>query len=197
MQSVTSRLRRKATFGRSPGLETWIRWNRFSVLGRFVPIGINLAIYVVILDGVQILFLAFIPAPGYSGGLGISIPQPSFNSFAHVFLGNVFIGTQELIPLYSIFVFARSLYLLIPTMALLGATWHVSRTEVILKLFTFAYSWIEVSAYSYSVAKSLGFFVQIVKERTLSVKVVMRAWGIVTFALAIAAVLEVMAMNVL
>ena len=193
---MTTSPRRRAIFRRSPSLETWIGWNRFSFLGRLVPVGINFAIFVVVLDAVQILFLAFAPAPGYPAGMGVSIPQPSFDSFTHVFLGNVFIGTQELIPLYSIFVFARSLYLLVPTMALLGATWHVSRTEVILRLFTFAYSWIEVSAYSYSVAKSIGFIVQIVKERTVSAKAVVRAWGIVTLALAIAALLEVMAMNI-
>jgi hypothetical protein len=152
---------------------------------------------VVILDAAQILFLAVAPAPGYPGGLGVSIPQPSINSFTHVFLGNLFVGTQELIPLYSIFAFTRSLYLLIPNMVLLGATWHISRTEVILRLFTFAYSWIEVSAYSYSVTKSFGFIVRLVTERTLSVRAVVRAWGIVTIALAVAALLEVMAMNIL
>ena len=196
MQSVKTRPRRRVTSEESSGLETSIIPNRLWILRNPVPIWINAAIYVVFLDAVQILFLALAPGPGYSGGLGVSIAQPSFSSFTHVFLGNVFIGTQELIPLYSIFVFARSLYLLVPTMALLGATWHVSRTEVILRLFTFAYSWIEVSAYSYSVAKSIGFIVQIVKERTVSAKAVVRAWGIVTLALAIAALLEVMAMNI-
>jgi hypothetical protein len=194
---VTYRSRRKATSGRTPGLETWIRWNRLSTLGKFVPVGINLAIYVVILDAVQILFLAFAPAPEYSVGLEVSIPQPSIGSFTHVFLGNAFIGTLELIPLYSIFVFARSLYLLNPTMALLGVAWHVSRTGVILRLFSFAYSWIEISAYSYSVVKSLGFIVQVVNKRIFPVKAVVKAWGLVTFALAVAAFLEVMAMNVL
>jgi hypothetical protein len=189
--------RRKATSRRSPSLDPWLRWNRISSLGGLVPVGIRFAIYVGILDGVQILLLALAPAPAYSVGLGISIPQPSLSSFAHVFLGNLFIGTQELIPLYSIFVFGRNLYLLIPTIALLGATWHVSRAEVILRLFTFAYSWIEVSAYSYSVTKSLGFVIQIMRDRTLSVKAVMRAWGIVTIALGTAALLEVMATNIL
>ena len=42
----------------------------------------------------------------------------------------------------------------------------------------------------------LGFVVQIAKGRTISVKAVVRAWCIVIFTLAIAALLEVMAMNI-
>lgn len=157
----------------------------------------SIPICVALLDAVQIVFLALSPAPVNLGGLGTSIPTSSLGSFTHVFLGNEFIGTQELIPFYSVFAFARSLYLLVPSLTLLGVTWHATRAEVILRLFSFAYSWIEVSAYSYSVIKSFDFVVQILKRRTLTAKAVIRVWTLVTIALGAAACLEVMAMNVL
>lgn len=161
-----------------------------------IPLRTNLLLCVALLNAVQILSLALIPSPVKVDGLTLAIPQPSMDSFLYVFLGNALLGTQELIPFYSTFVYIRNLYLLLPQLTMLGATWHVTRVDVVIRVFSFAYSWLEISMYSYAVAQSFNFLYRGVKK-SLSVRAVLKTWCILTVGLAVAAVLEVMAMIVL
>jgi hypothetical protein len=129
-------------------------------------------------------------------GLVLALPQPTIGSFLHAFLGNAFLGTQELIPFYSALVYIRSVYLLLPTVTMLGVTWHATRFDVVIRIFSFAYSWLEISIYSYAVAQSFNFLHHVVKK-SLSVRYILKTWCMLTIGLAVAAVLEVMAMMVL
>jgi hypothetical protein len=192
---VASSQRRKAARGKSPALETWIRWSRFSNLEGLVPVGTSLTIYVIILDAVQILFLAVVPSPGISQNLIGVFPTPTVGAYLHVFLGNAFIGTQELIPFFSVFAFGRSLYLLLAPMTLLGNTWHATQAEVVGRLFSFGYSWLEISTYSYAFIKSFDF-VRRILGRSLTPHYVLKTWCIVIVGLGLAAVLELLALTV-
>lgn len=164
---------------------------------RFRESRVNIFFLVGLLDFFQILVLSLAPSPAVENGLGAIIPQPSLGFFLHVFLGNTFIGTQEMIPIYSLYVFGRSLYLLVPSMTLLSNTWHMTRTEATLRVFTFAYSWVEVSAYSYAVIQSFTLLHRMIKRRPVSSRRLLRGWAIVVGVLAVAATLEVMAMGVI
>jgi hypothetical protein len=155
----------------------------------------NLVVCVLILNAAQIFALALLPMQAQAGGPEVVITQPSVGSFSHVFLGNAFIGTQDLIPVYSTFAFSKSIYLLLPEVAGLGTTWHASRVEVVLRLFSFAYAWLEVSVYSYALVQSF-VILRSALRRTLSVGFLVRTWGKVVLGVAVAAALEALSMMV-
>jgi hypothetical protein len=164
-------------------------------LSGWTPLRSKLWACIAILNGVQIIFLTLVPSPVTSQNLVTVFPAPSAGACLHVFLYNAFIGTQELIPFFSVFAFGRSLYLLLPSMALLGNAWHATQAEVVGRLFSFAYAWLEISTYSYAVIKSFDFVKRILR-RSLTARYVLRAWCVVVAGLGIAAVLELLALTV-
>jgi hypothetical protein len=151
---------------------------------------------VALLDTAQVLSLLLMPSPMTPPGVVAVIPQPSFESFLHIFLGNAFWGVQELVPCYSVYALARSLYSLLPSIALLGATWHVSAQGAVVRVFSFAYSWIEVTTYSYALLQSFEFLGRLIRKR-LTIRYVAATCGIVIGGILVAAALEVMATVVL
>jgi hypothetical protein len=160
-----------------------------------MPLRSKLLACIAILNGFQIIFLAVIPSPGAAQNLVAVFPGPSVSAYLHVFLYNAFVGTQELIPFFSVFAFVRSLYLLLTSMVLLGNAWHATQAEVVGRLFSFAYSWLEISMYSYAVIKSFDF-VRRVLTRSLTLRYILKTWCVVVAGLGVAAVLELLALTV-
>lgn len=154
---------------------------------------------VILLDAAQMLSLALIPtviAIPSSPSVAAVFPPPSLELFLHIFLGNAFIGTLELIPFFSVFAMARGTYLLLPALTLVSATWHTTPLETIVRLMSFGYSWIELSSYSFATFQSFVFFSRM-RERSLTMGYIVKTWGLVVLGLAVAATLEVMAMTIL
>jgi hypothetical protein len=163
-------------------------WGSVFLRSRFV-------ISVAILDSLQVVILALIHTSADIHNISVLIPCPSVGSFLHVFLGNLFTGTQDLVPLYSVFSFARSLYLLHTSMALLATAWHTSQAEAVARVFSFAYSWVEISVYSYAVLQSFTFLRRAL-QRSLNVRLVIKTWCIIAAGLGVAAALETLALLV-
>ena len=161
-----------------------------------VVLGGKVLVSVVLLDTAQVLSLLLLPSPTVPPGVVAVIPQPSFATFLHIFLGNAFWGAQELVPCYSVYALARSLYSLLPAIALLGAAWHVSSQGAVLRIFSFAYSWLEVTTYSYALLQSFEFLRRLMGRR-LTMRYVATNCGIVVGGILVAAALEVMATVVL
>jgi hypothetical protein len=156
----------------------------------------NVLVSVAILDTAQVLSLLLLPTPLTPPGVVLAIPQPTFGSFLHIFVGNAFWGAQELVPCYSVYALARSVYSLLPSFALLGAVWHVSTQGAVVRVFSFAYSWIEVTTYSYALVQSFEFLGRLIGKR-LTIRYVAVSCGIVIGGILVAAALEVMATVVL
>ncbi|HZW84892.1 MAG TPA: hypothetical protein VFE91_03190 [Nitrososphaerales archaeon] len=150
---------------------------------------------VTLTDALQVVLLATIPPSVSTQNLVVVVPSPSLGAFLHVFLGNLFTGTEDLVPLFSVFSFLRSIYLLLTSMSLLASSWHTSQAGAVGRVFSFAYSWVEISAYSYAMLRSFTFLRRIFRG-SLTAWYVARTWFVVLGLLAIAAVLETLALTV-